>query len=73
MTPKSRFALRCAWALAAVGTFSVVFSVLAENGRWPELPPGTLHNVDLAAGVLAALGLVIALAFGKTAPSRRSG
>ena len=73
MTPTSRFAFRCAVALVAIGVFSVVFSVLAENGLWPELPPGTLHDVDLAAGFLTALGLVIALAFGKPAPSRRSG
>ena len=73
MTPRARFARGCAIALLAIGTFSLVFSVLAENGLWPELPPGTFHDVDLAAGFLAALGLVIALAVGKPGPSRRSG
>lgn len=73
MTPRARFARGCAIALLGIGTFSIVFSVLAENGLWPELPPGALHDVDLAAGFLAALGLVIALAVGKPGPSRRSG
>ncbi|MDQ2979969.1 MAG: hypothetical protein M3R62_12190 [Acidobacteriota bacterium] len=51
----------CAGALVAVGLFSLAFSLLAENGLWPELPPGALHNVDLVAGFLAALGLVALL------------
>ena len=65
MTLRSRFARRCAIALVSVGAFSILFSVLAENGLWPELPPGTLHNTDLIAGFLAAIGLLAALALAK--------
>jgi len=61
MIVRSRFARRCAIALVSVGAFSILFSVLAENGLWPELPPGTLHNTDLIAGFLSAAGLLAAL------------
>ncbi|HYK42944.1 MAG TPA: hypothetical protein VE007_11190 [Thermoanaerobaculia bacterium] len=72
MTPRSRFALRCAVALLSIGAFSLVFSLLAENGLWPELPPGSLHNTDLAAGFLAAAGLVVLLILDRDPGSRRS-
>jgi hypothetical protein len=61
MILRSRFARRCAIALVSVGAFSILFSVLAENGLWPELPPGTLHNTDLIAGFLSGVGLLAAL------------
>jgi hypothetical protein len=72
MTPRSRLARRIALALISIGAFSLVFSLLAENGLWPELPPGSLHNTDLAAGFLAAIGLLLLLALDKRAGSRRS-
>ena len=72
MTARSRFARRCALALVCIGLFSLVFSLLAENGLWPELPPGTLHNTDLAAGFAAAVGLVALLALDRNAGARRS-
>ncbi len=43
--------------LVALGLFSLGFSLLAERGLWPELPPGTLHNTDLVAGFAVVLGL----------------
>jgi hypothetical protein len=44
--------------LVAVGLFSLGFSLLAERGLWPELPPGALHDTDLVAGFAVVLGLI---------------
>jgi hypothetical protein len=49
-------------ALTALGVFSIAFSLLAERSLWPQLPPGALHDTDLVAGFVAALGLVVLLA-----------
>jgi hypothetical protein len=49
-------------ALAALGVFSIAFSLLAERGLWPQLPPGALHDTDLVAGFVVAIGLVVLLA-----------
>jgi hypothetical protein len=49
-------------ALTALGAFSIAFSLLAERSLWPELPPGALHDTDLVAGFVAAIGLVVVLA-----------
>ena len=49
-------------ALTAFGVFSIAFSLLAERSLWPQLPPGALHDTDLVAGFVAALGLVVLLA-----------
>ncbi len=44
--------------LVALGLFSLGFSLLAERGLWPQLPPGALHDTDLAAGFAVVLGLI---------------
>lgn len=44
--------------LVALGLFSLGFSLLAERGLWPSLPPGALHDTDLVAGFGAVLGLL---------------
>ncbi|MEO8190714.1 MAG: hypothetical protein ABI682_10280 [Acidobacteriota bacterium] len=44
--------------LAGLGLFSLGFSLLAERGLWPELPPGALHDTDLFAGFAVVLGLI---------------
>ncbi|HXM78939.1 MAG TPA: hypothetical protein VOA00_06880 [Thermoanaerobaculia bacterium] len=49
-------------ALTAFGVFSIAFSLLAERSLWPQLPPGALHDTDLVAGFVAAVGLVVLLA-----------
>ena len=49
-------------ALTALGVFSIAFSLLAERGLWLELPPGALHDTDLVAGFVVAIGLVVLLA-----------
>ena len=74
MMLRSRFARNCTIALLSIGAFSLVFSLLAENGLWPELPPGALHDTDLVAGFLSAFGLLVALSvgIGEIAGSRRS-
>jgi hypothetical protein len=60
--PSRRVVLGAAGALLLVGAFSLVMSLLAENGRWPVLPPGALRGVDLVAGFAAAAALVVYLA-----------
>ena len=48
--------------LVAVGLFSLVMSLLAEDSRWPQLAPGSLRGVDLAAGFAVAIVLIVLLA-----------
>jgi len=73
MTPRARFLRFASIALVSIGLFSLIFSLLAENGLWPELAPGTLHGSDRIAGFLAAIGLVIYLAKAKpTSPAADS-
>lgn len=55
------FVRKAALALAALGLFSLVFSLLAERGLWPELPAGALHGTDLAAGFAVGVGLLVFL------------
>ena len=64
----ARVVLAVAAALLVVGAFSVVMSLLAEDGRWPRLPPGALRGVDLVAGFVAAAALVAYLA-GRRGPA----
>jgi hypothetical protein len=61
VSPK-RIALLSAVLLAAVGLFSLVMSLLAEDSRWPQLPPGSLRGVDLVAGFAVAIALIAILA-----------
>ena len=63
-----RFGVR----LAAVGAillalFSAVSTWLITTGRWPELPPGALRDVDLWAGLAFLALLVLSLLL----PTRR--
>ncbi|MEP6768431.1 MAG: hypothetical protein ABJC61_07160 [Acidobacteriota bacterium] len=44
--------------LVALGLFSLGFSLLAERGLWPRLPPGALHDTDLVAGFAVVVGLI---------------
>ncbi len=54
--------------LVALGLFSLGFSLLAERGLWPELPPGALHDTDLAAGFAVVSGVIWLLWKGEDAP-----
>ncbi|MGH9364893.1 MAG: hypothetical protein ACRD1B_06460 [Thermoanaerobaculia bacterium] len=54
-----RFGVRLAAAGAILlAAFSALATWLIDTGRWPELPPGALRDVDLWAG-LAFLALVL--------------
>ncbi|MEO8432025.1 MAG: hypothetical protein ABI592_10990 [Acidobacteriota bacterium] len=66
MSPRRGFVRASLAALAALGLFSLVFSLLAERGKWPELPPGALHDTDLAAGFVSAVALAAIFAMGKS-------
>src|SRR5450432_160446 len=52
------FVRKAALLLVALGLFSLVFSLLAERGLWPQLPAGALHGSDLAAGFAVGAGLI---------------
>lgn len=48
--------------LCALGAFSLVFTQVAQAGRWPATPSGFLHDSDLWAGLAAgAVWLAILL------------
>lgn len=51
-----------ALCLAGLAVFSLVFSLLAECGLWPGLPPGALRDSDLVAGFAGGFLLLLLLA-----------
>ncbi len=51
-------------ALSGLALFSLVFSLAADNGLWPRLPAGALHNTDLWAGFCAGVALLLLLVRG---------
>jgi len=57
MSPAS-LARRALVGLSALALFSLLFSLAADNGLWPRLPVGALHNTDLWAGLVAGVGLL---------------
>lgn len=50
------------FCLAGLSVFSFAFSLLAERGLWPGLPPGALHGTDLWAGLVGGTILFLILA-----------
>ena len=60
MTPAGvrRLAL---FALAAVAAFSVIFTQIAQAGRWPPTPSNFLHDTDLWIGIAAGAALLVLL------------
>ena len=61
MTPP-RFGVRLAVAGATLlALFSALATWLIYTGRWPELPPGVLRDVDLWAGLVFFAALVLYL------------
>jgi hypothetical protein len=73
VTPRAKFVRVSAVALAALSLFSLGFSLLAERGLWPELPPGALHDTDLVAGFAAAAALAALLLFDRGRSTRPTG
>ena len=61
------FAERVARPVVAGLLWLVVFSALYtagdEVGAWPALPPGAFRNLDLVAGLLAGIAVLLMLAF----------
>ncbi len=47
--------------LAGLALFAILFSIAAENDRWPRLPAGALHNTDLWAGLAAGATFLLLL------------
>jgi hypothetical protein len=54
------------FALAGLALFSLLFSVAADNGLWPRLPAGALHDTDLWVGLVAGVALLLLLLRGGT-------
>jgi len=54
--------------LAWVGLFSLVYSVGDAIGAWPKWPLSQLRDLDLAAGFLAAIAVLLGLLFSNRAP-----
>jgi len=49
------------FSVAGLGLFSLLFSLAADNGLWPSLPAGALHDTDLWIGLVAGAALLILL------------
>lgn len=54
--------------LAWVGLFSLVYSVGDAIGAWPNLSLGGLRDLELAAGFLAAIAVLLGLLVSNRAP-----
>jgi len=54
--------------LAWVGLFSLVYSVGDAIGAWPKWPLSQLRDLDLVAGFLAAIAVLLGLLFSNRAP-----
>jgi len=54
--------------LAWVGLFSLVYSVGDAIGAWPKWFLSQLRDLDLAAGFLAAIAVLLGLLFSNRAP-----
>jgi len=70
----TRSILRTAiFSVAGLGLFSLLFSLAADNGLWPSLPAGTLHDTDLWAGLAAGVALLLLLLLGAIQRTRGHG
>lgn len=59
-----RFGVLLAAAVAILlAAFSALSTWLIYTGRWPELPPGALRDVDLWAGLIFLAALALYLGF----------
>ena len=54
--------------LAWVGLFSLVYSVGDAIGAWPKWPLGQLRDLELAAGFLSAIAVLLGLLVSNRAP-----
>jgi hypothetical protein len=54
--------------LAWVGLFSLVYSVGDAIGAWPKWPLVELRDLDLVAGFLSAIAVLLGLLFSNRAP-----
>jgi hypothetical protein len=67
------FARRALLALAGLALFSLLFSLAADNGLWPRLPAGALHDTDLWVGLAAGVALLLLLFRGDKSQKGRGG
>jgi hypothetical protein len=57
----SRLGRLSVFALAGLALFSLLFTLVARRGLWPQLPPGALHDTDLWAGLAAGVAILVLL------------
>jgi len=63
VTFADRLARPAAAGLLWLALFSALYTAGDEVGAWPELPPGAFRNLDLVAGFLAGIVVLVVLAF----------
>jgi hypothetical protein len=61
MTARAPWSRRAVWGFLWLALFSALFTAGDLFGIWPQLPPGALQNLDLAAGAFAVAALTAAL------------
>ncbi len=61
MTSALRRAAPAIAGLAWLAFFSILYTLGDEIGAWPKLPPGAFQNLDLYAGLIAGLLLLVVL------------
>lgn len=59
MTPDRRSLLRAAGLLLWLALFAALYTAGELAGLWPDLPPGALRDLDLAAGFAGTAALCI--------------
>ena len=67
MTFADRLARPVVAGLLWLAAFSALYTVGDEIGAWPELPPGAFRDVDLVAGTLAGVAVLLLVALPKRA------
>jgi len=70
---RGSLARRALVGLSALALFSLLFSLAADNGLWPQLPAGALHGMDLWAGLVAGVALLLLLLRGTKSQRGRGG
>jgi len=59
VTPDRKSLLRAAGLLLWLALFAALYTAGELAGLWPDLPPGALRDLDLAAGFAGAAALCI--------------
>ena len=72
MTFAERVARPVVAGLLWLAVFSALYTAGDEVGVWPGFPPGAFRNLDLVAGLLAGIVVLLMLAFPNRQPTADS-